>query len=190
MFPVEAFQNTLGKVVKILDGLEIRFHLTGGITSVLYGEPRLTQDINIVVDPRALTEQCERFLEEISDSDFLFDATAVKTAISRQGMFQLFDTVEALKLDLYPRELISGELDRLSRVEIFRGVLLPVVSKMDAAAAKLIWISKGSHKSRRDLRQIHRSASVSERQTLFLQAEQLGLSDLLKEVLNESEEIE
>lgn len=46
MFPVEAFQNTLGKAVKIFEDLEIRFHLTGGVTSVLYGEPRLTQDID------------------------------------------------------------------------------------------------------------------------------------------------
>ena len=43
MFPVEAFQSTLGKAAAIFWQLRIRFHLTGGETSVLYGEPRMTQ---------------------------------------------------------------------------------------------------------------------------------------------------
>ena len=70
-------------------------------------------------------------------------------------MFQLLDNVEALKLDIYPRELIAGELDRSCLVEVFAGVEFPVASRADVAS-KLVWISKGSHKSRRDLRQIYR----------------------------------
>ncbi len=54
MFPVEAFQSTLGKAADIFRQLAIRFHLTGGVSSVLYGEPRMTQDIDIVADNRAL----------------------------------------------------------------------------------------------------------------------------------------
>jgi hypothetical protein len=34
------------------------------------------------------------------------------------------------------------------------GLTLPVASRPDLVLSKLIWISKGSHKSRRDLRQI------------------------------------
>jgi len=56
---------------------------------------------------------------------------------------------EALKLDIYPRELIAGELSRSCLVEIFAGRRLPVVSRSDAAGAKFVWISKGSFKSRR-----------------------------------------
>lgn len=57
MFPVEAFRNTLVKAVAILERYSIRFHLTGGITSVLYGEPRMTQDIDIVIDNRVILDQ-------------------------------------------------------------------------------------------------------------------------------------
>jgi hypothetical protein len=35
MFPVEAFQHTLEKAANVFRQLEIRFHLTGGVTSVL-----------------------------------------------------------------------------------------------------------------------------------------------------------
>ena len=68
MFPVEAFQATLGKATEIFQQLGIRFHLTGGVTSVLYGEPRMTQDIDIVVDNRVLAEQLETFLRLFEES--------------------------------------------------------------------------------------------------------------------------
>ena len=51
MFPAETFRNTLGTLAAILTGRGIRFHLTGGVTSIAYGEPRMTQDVDMVVDP-------------------------------------------------------------------------------------------------------------------------------------------
>ncbi len=42
MFPIEAFQRTLGKATGIFRQLGIRFHLTGGVAAVYYAEPRLT----------------------------------------------------------------------------------------------------------------------------------------------------
>jgi hypothetical protein len=135
MFPVEAFQNTLEKAARIFRQLDIGFHLTGGVTSVLYGEPRMTQDIDIVVDNRAMTDQLDRFVAAIDESDFIFDATALRQATEQRSMFQLFDNVEALKLDIYPRELIAGELSRSCLVEVFAGAEFPVVSRPDAAAA-------------------------------------------------------
>lgn len=60
----------------------------------------------------------------------------------------------ALKLDIYPRELILGELQRSEPLELFEGVFVPVVARTDAALSKLIWIAKGSQRSRRDLRGI------------------------------------
>lgn len=51
MFPVEAFQQTIEKFVAIARQTSLPFHLTGGTISSAYGEPRLTQDIDIVVAP-------------------------------------------------------------------------------------------------------------------------------------------
>jgi hypothetical protein len=189
MFPVDFFQNTLTKLVAILHQLSVRFHLTGGVTSVLYGEPRMTQDLDVVVDNPTLTAQLDAFLLLLRETDFLFDDVAVRHALNQQGMFQLFDSIEALKLDVYPRELIPGELDRSILVEIFPGVRLPVASRVDTAAAKLIWISKGSHKSRRDLRQLFRTSSPTDRQQIQKLASQLDLANLLADVLVESDEI-
>ncbi len=54
MYPTEIFRDTLSRLLGILTQHGVRFHLTGGITSVAYGEPRMTQDIDIVVDNPAL----------------------------------------------------------------------------------------------------------------------------------------
>ena len=78
MFPIDAFRNTLTKAVAIFERHCIRFHLTGGLTSVLYGEPRLTQDIDIVTDNRAISENLDAFLDSLSKSDFLFDMLLIQ----------------------------------------------------------------------------------------------------------------
>jgi len=188
VFPIDAFQNTLSKAVRIFESLSIRYHLTGGITAIAYGEPRMTQDIDIVIDNGAIAERLEQFLQSLSQSDFMFDEGSIRTAVSKGQMFQLLDMRESLKLDVYPRELIPGEIGRSVMIEVFEGMRLPVASRIDAAASKLVWISKGSHKSRRDLRQIVRTSSQVERQAVFDLSVELGLSELLQEVLAEPDE--
>jgi hypothetical protein len=188
MFPVESFQLTLVKLARILQQHGIRYHLTGGMTSVAYGEPRMTQDIDIVVDPARSKVIVDDFLASLSTSDFMFHEAAVRQAIDRGGLYQLLDRVECLKLDIYPRELIPGELSRTEQLELFSGVTFPVVSRVDAAASKLVWIGKGSHKSRRDLRAIFRGSSEAQQELIRKQADALGLADLLVEVLAEPDE--
>jgi hypothetical protein len=190
MFPIDAFRNTLAKAVAIFERHAIRFHLTGGLTSVLYGEPRMTQDIDIVADNRALSKNLDAFLKAVAESDFLFDASTVRNAVEHQSLFLLCDQSEVLKLDIYPRELIPDELNRSQQIEVFEGWLLPVVSRADVAASKLLWISKGIHKSRRDVRQFYRMADDAGRFDIRQLAAELELETLLDEVLNEPDEIE
>lgn len=189
MFPVESFHATLKKAVRIFRRLGIRFHLTGGIASIYYGEPRLTQDIDIVIDNAQVAAALDSFLQSIEESDFIYEPDSVRNAVTEHGMFQLLDRVELLKLDIYPRELIPGELDRSVSLEVFEDEELPVASCADVAVSKLVWISKGSYKSRRDLRQVFRLASDEDRETVEQLATQLGLAPLLAEVLREPDEL-
>ncbi len=190
MFPVEIFQNTLAKFTVIVRQLGIRFHITGGLTGTAYGEPRMTQDIDIVIDPVQTKARCADLVCSLRQSSFLFSEDVLLRAVASGGMFQLLDQKECLKLDIYPRELIPGELDRSEQLEIFDGEMLPVVSRIDAAASKVVWISKGSHKSRRDLRAIFRQAAAEQQFAIQAWAEQANYALLLEEVLSESDELE
>lgn len=189
MFPIDVFRATIDKAVGVFRKYGIRFHLTGGIASVYYGEPRMTQDIDIVIDNAQVAAQQQPFLASLEEAEFMFDSDSVRNAIANKGMFQLLDSVESLKLDIYPRELIPGELDRSVLKEVFENRELPLASCADIGASKLMWISKGSHKSRRDLRQLFRRASEADRSLIENLAEQFGLVSLLGEVLEESDEI-
>ena len=103
-----------------------------------------------MIDPEGARQSLAALLDSFSQTDFMYDAPSIRLAVQRGDMFQLLDRIESLKLDLYPREMIPGELDRSESLEIFEGEFLPVVSRVDAAVSKLIWIGKGSHKSRGD----------------------------------------
>lgn len=149
----------------------------------------MTQDIDLVVDNAALGRALPAFVEAVGAADFFVDATAVRAAVADRAMFQLFDEAEALKVDVYPRELIPGELDRSVMVEVFEGVRIPCVSRVDAAASKLVWASLGSQKSRRDLRRMHGAMAVADRLELDRLAGALGHAALLGEILAEPDEI-
>ncbi len=130
MFPVEAFERTIAKFVAIAESIGLPFHLTGGSISSAYGEPRLTQDIDIVVSPVVVKKRLEDLIARLSVSDFLFTENVVRQSIQSGDLFQLLDKTESLKLDIYPRELIPGELQRSQSMELFVGVFLPVVSRI------------------------------------------------------------
>jgi hypothetical protein len=189
VLPAEGFQPTLLKLVEVLERLRIRFHLTGGITSVAYGEPRLTQDLDLVLDRDRILAVQDQFLSALSTAGFHFDEQRARGAIESRRMFQLLDIDQVIKLDLYVRCLIPGELDRSVRTELFPGVALPIVARTDAALSKLIWIQHGSHRSRRDLRRILAGATPDEFATVRRTAGVMNLTKLLDEVLAEQDEI-
>ncbi|MEO1984392.1 MAG: hypothetical protein ABGZ24_28070, partial [Fuerstiella sp.] len=73
MFPIDVFRDTVCKLVEILHQHQISFHLTGGITSIAFGEPRLTQDVDIVIDNARVFENAA---EAVADLNKVYAATA------------------------------------------------------------------------------------------------------------------
>ena len=59
-----------------------------------------------------LARGLDSFITAAEEVGFLLDAESVRRGVADGSMFQLFDMAEALKIDLYPRELVPGELGR------------------------------------------------------------------------------
>lgn len=190
MLAAEGFQPTLLKLVAVLNRLQIRFHLTGGITSVAYGEPRMTEDLDLVLDRDRVLLIQDELLAALEDAGFHLSERTARRAIESKQMFQLLDIERVIKLDLYVRCLIPGELDRSVGAEVFPGVVLPIVARTDAALSKLIWVRHGSHRSRRDVRGILAGATSGELATIRRMAGELDVAALLDEVLAESDDID
>jgi hypothetical protein len=189
MFPLEDFAPSLRKLATIFERLKISYHLTGGIAAIAHGEPRLTQDLDAVADPVAIQQRKQDLMQALASSDFLFYEDSVRAAIRDGGMFQLLDKLESLKIDVYVREIIPGELSRSVSLELFGTQSYPIASRGDVALSKLVWISKGSHKSRADLRALYRGADEVTRARIAATAERMGHGALLAEVLSEPDEI-
>ena len=190
MIPAEGFRATLEALGDVLERLGLRYHLTGGIVSVLYGEPRLTQDVDVVVDPDRATACSEELVRGLAGAGFELNDETARNAIRDGGMFQILDVERVVKVDLYVRCLVPGELDRSVPGELFEGRTFPVVARVDAVLSKLIWIGHGSHRSRRDLRRLFDGATAEERDRIRRMAAESELADLLAEVLAESDEID
>lgn len=190
MYTIDEYRDCLEHVAAILDQCGLRFCLTGGAAFIAYGDPRTTQDVDLVVDVERLRECLPDLLALLKQGRFLLNEQTIRQAIQSQRQFQLIDLVSTFKLDLYPRELLAGQLDRAVEIEIMPGLRLPVASVPDLIAAKLVWISKGSHKSRRDVRWLMRGASDEEQALTREFAAGLGLADLLTEVLAEPDELD
>ncbi|MCO6431404.1 MAG: nucleotidyl transferase AbiEii/AbiGii toxin family protein [Deltaproteobacteria bacterium] len=185
MTAAQDLNQTISRIVSILFAEELPFHLTGGLASSFYGEPRFTQDIDIVIrisDGKPL----QNLLTKMSP-DFLVDAEAAENAVLSRGIFQALDEQTMIKVDFHIGEAIHGELERSKQEEILPGIIVPLVSKEDAILSKLLWIKKGSHKSRQDVKMMLTRTGAVDFHYLNSQAERLGVSELLLELRSERE---
>ena len=141
-------QRVLRSATSALDQLGIEYHVTGGLASSYYGEPRFTQDIDFVL--RVELDQLAALVAAL-DPEYLVDLDRARRAVRGRAMFQALHRELVIKIDFHVGESLPGELRRSRRIALFPGVEVPMVSKEDALLSKLLWIKQGSSKSRDDV---------------------------------------
>ncbi len=176
-------RRTVECVVTALSRLGVRFHVTGGLASSYYGEPRLTQDVDFVV---RLTPDDSKRLVEALEKEFLIELRTVEEAVQRRGMFQALHRSLLIKADFHVGEKIEGELERSVVSPLFEGLDIPLVSKEDAILSKLIWAREGSDKSRRDILGMLLDPTPFDLETVRRRAADLQCSEILSELEREA----
>jgi hypothetical protein len=177
----EILRGGIEAICVLLDDLKIPYHITGGLAASFYGEPRFTQDLDLVIRLSPNSVEAGALLQGLS-TRYLVDRVSATDAIRRQSLFQVLDQERVLKIDLHVGEKIPGELDRSTRRELFPGLVVAMVAKEDAILSKLLWIQQGSSKSRRDAIQMLRGADDVDRSYLRLQSARLGLASELNDI--------
>jgi hypothetical protein len=176
------FPETIERLVQILAKLGLRFHFTGGIAVSYYGDPRFTQDLDLVIDLALDQPETMMLLDRLS-SGYTINKSVATDAIERHGLFQAIDEKSMIKIDFHVGEKIAGELGRSTLREIAPGFTAPLVSKEDAILSKLRWIQMGSgHKGRHDTKEMLRRDENLDRTCLKERAQSLGVQDLLEEL--------
>lgn len=144
----------LRKIAEALSIAGIPMMVTGSLTSTHYGEPRSTNDIDIVIEPTR--EQLDSFVSSLS-SDFYVSSQAASDAFTRKSMFNVIELSSGWKVDLIirkDREFSRTEFARRVDAEIL-GTDVKVATPEDVILSKLEWATKGESE-----RQIRDAASV------------------------------
>lgn len=183
MIDTNDLKITLADILTILLARQCKFHLTGGLASSFYGEPRFTQDIDIVIRV-SIGASLNQLIQDLSQK-FIVDRAAIEDAVQHKSIFQALHEETMIKVDFHVGEAISGELDRSHSEEILAGVVVPLVSKEDAILSKLIWIKKGSNKSRHDVKAVLKRSGEIDFDYLNSKATELSVESILKELSTE-----
>lgn len=131
---LDVLQDAVGR----LERAGIRYMLTGSIALSYYAEPRMTRDIDLVVEFEA---RGAREIAELFAPDYYVSEQDVARALAERGMFNVLHLDKLVKLDLIVRKeepYRRRELERRIRVQL-PGFEAWIVSKEDLILSKLVW---------------------------------------------------
>lgn len=87
-------------VIGVLERLEIPYMVVGGFAAILYGEPRLTLDVDIVVDMRG--HHIKPFLAAFPIPDYYVSEEGIRDSLERCYPFNVIQPTTGVKVDLVP----------------------------------------------------------------------------------------
>ena len=104
------------EICRIFTELKIRFLVSGSVANSIYGEPRSTNDIDIVADisPEMIPSILDAFAEE-----YYIDDEDLRRAISESSSLNIIHQPTVQKVDIFiagEDEHASEELDRARTV--------------------------------------------------------------------------
>ncbi len=128
----------LRKLVKALDNCSIPYMLSGSFSSSFYGQPRATNDADIIIAPAE--EQLIAFVKSLGD-DYYVSHDAALEALKSNSMFNVVDIRNSWKADFIickDRPFSREEFQRRRKADIM-GLDVWVVSPEDVILSKLEW---------------------------------------------------
>lgn len=130
--------EVLKEVTRRLDRARIAYMITGSTAANFYTVPRMTRDIDLVVE---LTDKDADRVVEIFADDFYIDRQAVEQAVNRKSMFNLIHTEYVIKVDFVVRKDSAYRRMEFSRRRKFAvdEQVLRVVAPEDLILSKLDW---------------------------------------------------
>lgn len=131
----------LEKIVKSLEAADIPYMVSGSVALNTYTIPRMTRDIDIVIE---LQKKDIDLFCKIFESGFYIDPETVQEEVKRRGMFNVIDHQTGYKIDFIIRknsEYRLLEFERRNRTNVY-GFDIWLVSIEDLILSKLVWIQE------------------------------------------------
>jgi len=174
--------EVLTTVARRLDTAGIPYMVTGSIAANFYAVPRMTRNIDIVVE---LPERDVDQLVSLFQDEFYIDREMVHGAVREKGMFNIIHTAFVIKVDFVVRKDTDYRLTEFSRRRrvAVEGYNLSIVAPEDLIISKLEW-ARESHSEVQpaDVRHLLNAVEGLDRDYLGRWINGLHLESLYREV--------
>jgi hypothetical protein len=171
----------LTHIVRCLEALNIPYFITGAVASIAYGEPRLTNDIDIVVDLKE--DDILQLKKYFPENNFYLDVDTAQKAVRQKRQFNIIHPASGLKADMMIPEkdaLDESRFHRIKRLKPTEDTEANFASPEDVIIKKMQFYQEGQ--SDKHIRDIAGILQISEELIDFsyidLWAKRLGLESL------------
>ena len=130
-------------VIKRLNEGAISYMISGSVAMNYFAQPRMTRDIDIVIE---INENDVERIYNLFERDFYIDLEAVKNAVLKKEMFNIIHLTEVIKIDFIiskGREFDKTTFQRRKKIKLDDTEMF-LISIEDLVLSKLLW-SKQSH---------------------------------------------
>lgn len=171
----------LHKIVGVLEHLHIPYLVTGSVAAMAYGEPRLTNDIDVVAD--IVDRHIADLLKAFPSDEFYLSEEAMKEAIRTSGQFNVIHPASGLKVDIILRQntlFDSSRFGRIRRIHPSESYQADFASPEDVIVKKMEYYKGGgSEKHLRDITGILKISGEKVNRTYIVDwAKRLGLIEI------------
>jgi hypothetical protein len=171
----------LGYAARCFDKQGIRYFVTGAVAAIAYGEPRLTNDIDIVAD---LDEDKIPGLKSCYPADeFYFDEESARRAVQTRSQFNIIHPGSGLKIDVMITqgdEFDQSRFRRARRLKPLEDTEVDFAAPEDVVLKKMDFYRQGGpDKHLRDIAGILKiSADIIDFAYIEAWARKLGLEEI------------
>lgn len=158
-----AIMDVFKDVLARFEEAEIPYMVVGSLSSIVYGEPRMTKDMDIVIDIPA--QDAGKFEFYFPFEGFYCPPQEIlKDEIVNRGQFNLIYHDSGLKIDVIVRKQTphsEEEFKRRQKISFWQGFGAYIASPEDVVLKKLDFYREGgSEKHLRDIRGILASTQI------------------------------
>ena len=182
-------------VAKLLERLDIPYHVGGSVASSAHGMYRASADIDFVIDPTA--DQLESLAREL-EREFYVSRPAMAEALSLKSTFNAIHDRTSFKVDFFIKGTTPFDTEELRRsirqaVGGEGGHEVQLKSPEDTILRKLEWFRRGGEVSERQWQDVLSILAAARGQLdethLDRWAPELGIADLLDRARRETADL-
>jgi hypothetical protein len=167
-----------------LEQSDVPYMLTGSFAANFYAVPRMTRDIDIVIELQKV--DVDKVFKLFKD-EFYLNKNSIEEAVQYEGMFNIIHNILVFKVDFIIRKgahYRNTEFQRKKRV-LYDNVPIWIVAPEDLIISKLCWAKDSNSEMQiKDVQNLLQTVKSLDENYISNWVQALNLNDVYERVLN------